>query len=160
MVHPRRGVPIIDCHNCVFSGEGRRVALVRDLIDFHASGERPRGNEILHHVVVSELVLDEVGMVWVSLLKELLEVVHGQSCLMLAAVCDSHGVRHVQVSYLLINAAIGGGCSCSLLEALLAPLVAALGVLDDDVRRHFPAAAFWVKLAHFAADSSLGGDAA
>jgi hypothetical protein len=58
-------------------GKGHRAALVGDLVNFHASGEGPRGHETLHHAAVSEPVLDRVGMVRASLLNELLEVVCG-----------------------------------------------------------------------------------
>jgi hypothetical protein len=70
VVHPRRGAAIIDHHNCVFSGKGCCVALIRHLIDFHALGERPRGHEILQHAVVPELALDGVGMVGANLFKD------------------------------------------------------------------------------------------
>jgi hypothetical protein len=76
--HPRRGVPVVDHHDCVFSWEGCHVAFVRDLIDFHATDEGSRGHEILHHAVVLEFVLGGIGVVQTHLFKELLEVVRGQ----------------------------------------------------------------------------------
>jgi hypothetical protein len=38
--HPQRGAPIVDRHDRILSGEGCHVTLVRDLAEFHASGER------------------------------------------------------------------------------------------------------------------------
>jgi hypothetical protein len=69
MVHPWRGVLIIDCHDHVFSGEGRRAALFEVIVGFHASCEGSRGHEILHHAIGPELLLDGVGMVWARLLQ-------------------------------------------------------------------------------------------
>jgi hypothetical protein len=63
VAHLQRRAPIIDHHNRVFFEEGHRVTLVGDLVNYHASGERPQGHEILHHAVVLELVLDGIGMV-------------------------------------------------------------------------------------------------
>jgi hypothetical protein len=93
---------------------------------------------------------------------ELLEVVRGRSRLMLAVACDSHSAHHDGAACLLVDAAIIVSCGCSLLAALLAPLLAALlGILDDDVGRHFAAAAWgWVKLDRLIFDDVLGGDAA
>jgi hypothetical protein len=88
-------VTIIDRHDHVFSEKGCRVTLVRDLIDFHASREGPQGHETLHLAVVPQLVLDAVGMVHASLIKEVLQVVCGQPCLMLIAACGYHSALHV-----------------------------------------------------------------
>jgi hypothetical protein len=63
---------------CGFSGKGRHVALVGDIVDFHALVEGTRGHETLHHATIPELMLDGVGMVRASPLKELVEVVRGQ----------------------------------------------------------------------------------
>jgi hypothetical protein len=133
----RLGVPITDHHNHVFTRKEHRVTLIGDLIDFHASVERPRGHEILHHAAVPELVLDRVGKVRANLLKVLLKVVPMQSRLMLAATCDNHGMHHDGVACLLVDVAIIVACGCGLLAVLLVPLLAALGalldILDDDI---------------------------
>jgi hypothetical protein len=121
-VHPRWGVPIVDHHYRVFSGKGHRVPLVEDLIDDHSSGEGPRGHEILHHTAIPEIVLDGVGVVWVSLPKELLEVVHGQSRLTLGTAHGSRGALHVRAACLLVDANVVAGHGCSLLKMLLVPL--------------------------------------
>jgi hypothetical protein len=110
-------VSIVDHHNRVFSGKGRHVAIIGDLIDFHASGERPRGHEILYRAIVPELV----------------------------ATYDSRGVHHDRAVCLLVDVVIVVGRGCGLLVALLAPLFAAfgalLGILDDDDRQCFPTTA-------------------
>jgi hypothetical protein len=137
VAHPQRGAPVVDHHNHVFYGKGHRVALTGDLIDFHVSGERPCGHEILHHATVLELVLDWVGVVRASLLKELLEVVRGRLRLTLASACDGHDVHHNGAACLLVDAIIIVDRGCGLLAALLAPLLATLGahfgILDDDI---------------------------
>jgi hypothetical protein len=121
-----------------------RITLVRDLVDFHASGEGHRGHETLHHASVPELVLDGVGVVRASLFKKLFEVVCGWLRLTLAAACDHHGVLHVGATYLPIDATVVIGCS--LLVTLLAPLLG----------RHFLDAAWgWVRLSHLVTDSVL-----
>jgi hypothetical protein len=56
--YPRRGMPFVDHHDRILSEEGHRVALIRDLIDFHALGEGSRDHEVLHHVAIPELMLD------------------------------------------------------------------------------------------------------
>jgi hypothetical protein len=124
-------VPIIDCHDHIFSEKGHRVALVGDLIKFHASGEGPRGHATLHHAIVLELVLDEVGMVRSSPFTELLKVVHGQLRLTLAAACDRRGVLHAGATRLLADVAIVVSHGHGLQAVLLAPPLAALGALLD-----------------------------
>jgi hypothetical protein len=106
--------PIVDHHNRVFSGKGCLVALVGDLIDFHASGEGPRGHETLHQVAVPKLVLNAVGVVWESLLKELLEVVCRQLHLTLATIYDSHGVHSDEATCTLVDAAVVVDRGCDL----------------------------------------------
>jgi hypothetical protein len=137
-VHPWQGVPIVDRDNRVFPRKGHRVTLIGDLVDFHSLGERPRGHEIIYHATIPKLALDGVGVVQANLLKELLDVVRGQSCLTLAASYDSHGARHDGAACLLVNATIIIGRGCGLLAVLLAPLLAAPGalldILDNDVR--------------------------
>jgi hypothetical protein len=76
-------------------------------------------------------VLDGVGVVWASLLKELLEVVYGQPHLQLAAACGSCDAHHARATYLLAIATSIIGHDYSLLNALLANLTAALGTLPD-----------------------------
>jgi hypothetical protein len=73
----RQGAPIVDCHDCFFSGEGRRIILSWDLVDFHAMGEGPRGHKTLHQVVVPEHVLDGVGKIRGSLIEVLLKLSMG-----------------------------------------------------------------------------------
>jgi hypothetical protein len=126
VAHPQQGAPIVDHHNNVFFEKGHRVALVGGLVAFHTSGEGPQGHEILHHATVPELVLDGVGVVWASLLQEILKVIHGWSCLMLATTCGGRGAHHVGVVFLLVVAAIVADHVCGPLTVLLAPLLAAL----------------------------------
>jgi hypothetical protein len=70
------------------------------------------------------------------LLKELLKVVRGQPCLMLATVCDTHVAHHNEVAYLLVDATvvIGRGLLAVLLAHLLAALGTLLDIQDDDIR--------------------------
>jgi hypothetical protein len=81
-------------------------------------------------------------MIWARFLEELLEVVHGQSCLVLAVACSLRGVFRAGAACLLVDVTIVIGCC--LLMALLAPLLAGintlLGALDGDAGRRFPAA--------------------
>jgi hypothetical protein len=91
-------------------------------------------------------------------------VVHGWPRLMLATAYDCHGVHNNGATCLLVDVIVVIGRGCSLLAVLLAPLLATLGallgILDDDVGRRFPVAAWgWVKLGHLIADGVLGGDA-
>jgi hypothetical protein len=106
-------------------------------------------------------VLDGVGVVRASLLKELLEVVQGRPRLTLATVCDSHGMHHDGAAYLLVNAIIIIGHCCGFLMVLLETLLAALGsllsILDDDIGRQFPGPALGsVKLGCIVVDGVLG----
>jgi hypothetical protein len=82
-------------------------------------------------------VLDEVGVVRASLLKDLLEVVHGRPRLMLPAACNSRAMHHDGAACLLVDATIIISHGCGLLAPLLVPLLAALGalldILDDDI---------------------------
>jgi hypothetical protein len=139
--HPQRGAPIVDRHDRVFFEERCCVALVGDLVDFHASGEGPRGQEILHHAAVPELVLDRVGVARASLLKELLEVIYGWSCMMLATACGVRRAYHAGATRLLVVVTVIVDRGCGLLTALLVPLLAALpSILDDGIGRCFPTA--------------------
>jgi hypothetical protein len=151
VAHPRRGASIVDRHDRVFSRKGCHVTLVGGLVNFHASGDGPRGCEILDHATVPEHVLNGVSLVQAALLHELLEVVRERSRLMLAAAYDGHGACHAGAAHLIIDAAIVTVCSCSLLTALLAPLLGALRALHDilhiDIGRHFPATAWGLSLA-------------
>jgi hypothetical protein len=107
-------------------------------------------------------VLDGVGGVRASLLKELVEVVHGWLCLTLAAAYDRRGVLRARAAGLLVDVAkvIGHGLLAALLVPLLAALGTLLGIRDSDVWRCSPAAARgWVKLGCLVADSVLGGAA-
>jgi hypothetical protein len=100
----------------------------------------------LHLTTIPKLVLDGVGVVWASLLKELLKVVCGRSHLMLTAARGSRGVHHAGAACLLVVVDVIADRGCDLLKMLLVPLLATLctlpGVLYNDVRRCFPAAAW------------------
>jgi hypothetical protein len=122
-------VPVVDRHDHIFLGEGRRAALFGVLVGFQASGEGSRGHKILHHAAVPELALDGVGVVWTRLLQELLEVARGWPPLMLAAACSSRDMCHVGAIRSLVVATIVVSRGCSLLKSLLAPLPTALGAL-------------------------------
>jgi hypothetical protein len=164
VTHPQQGVPIVDCHDHI-SGEGHRISLIWDFIEFHASGEGSQGHEFLHHAAVPELVLDG-----------------GKRCLgtpprgasqsgTLAAApsdcrcCGSRDVHHTRAARLLVVATIVVDRGCGLLKMMLAPFPTALGtfpsVLDGDVRWCLPAVAWGpAKLGRLAAGGILGGDVA
>jgi hypothetical protein len=127
MARPRQGAPIVDRHDWVISREGRRISLIGDLIEFHGLGEGSRGHEILHHVVVHELVLDGVGVVSTSHLQELLEVARGWPCLMLATTYCDRDMHHARATHLLVVAIVTVGCGCGFLKMPLVPLPTALG---------------------------------
>jgi hypothetical protein len=76
-VPPWRRALITDCHDRFFSRKRHHVTLVEDLVDFHASGEGPRGHETLHHPTIPKLMLDVLGMVRASLFEKLFKVVCG-----------------------------------------------------------------------------------
>jgi hypothetical protein len=82
-------------------------------------------------------MLDRVGVVWTSLLEELLEVVRGRPHLALAIAYGSHDTHHAEAACLLVVATIVVGRGYGLLKALLAHLLAALGnlhgVLESDI---------------------------
>jgi hypothetical protein len=108
------------------------------------------------------LCLMGVGIVWTSLLKELLEVVSGRLRLTLAAACGSHDVHHAGAACLPAVATVAVGCGCSLLKTLLAPLPTALGtlldVLDGDIGRCLPTnAPARAKLGRLVAGGVLSG---
>jgi hypothetical protein len=83
VAHPQWWAPILYHHDCILSRDGHCITLVWYPIEFHASGEGPRGHEILHHAAVPKIVLDGVSVVWESLLKELLKVFYGRLRLVL-----------------------------------------------------------------------------
>jgi hypothetical protein len=118
-----------------------------------------RRHETPHQAVVPKLVLDRVGMVRVSLFKKLLKVVHGRSCLMLAAAYGHRGMLHTSAASLSVDAILVIGRD--LLAVLLVPLLAALlGILECDIRRCSSAVARgWVKLGHPVAGGVLSSDA-
>jgi hypothetical protein len=101
-----------------------------------ASGEGPRGHEILYHAAVPELVLDGIGMVRTSILQVLLEVIHGRSRLTLATTYDDHDAHHAGATHLLVVASVltdhGHGLLTTLLVLLLSAHGAILSILDDD----------------------------
>jgi hypothetical protein len=162
------GVLTVDHHDCGLPGEGHLVAFVWDFIEFNAPGEGPQDHEILHPITVPELVLDGLHMVWAGLIKELLDVVCIRPCLVLASTCSSRDAPHAKVAYFLIVATIIVGRGYNPLRTLLAPLLAALGVLDVDVRwrllavawGHLPTAWGRAKFSHLITGGRLGGDAA
>jgi hypothetical protein len=90
----------MNCHNCVFSGEGPRVAPARVFIEFRTLGEGPRDHETLHHLIVLELVSNGIRVVWAGLLKESHEVVCRWSHLMPIAVRGS-GRQNLAASLLV-----------------------------------------------------------
>jgi hypothetical protein len=96
-------------------------------------------------------------------------VVYRRSCHAHATVCGSHDVPHAGAACFLTIAAVVVGHGCDPLRTLLAPLVAALlGILDDVARRCLLVAAWgrlpasWVraKFGRLIAGGVLGGDAA
>jgi hypothetical protein len=121
----------LDHHDRVLFRERHCVALIGDLVEFHASGDGSRGHEIFHHATVPEFVLDGLGVVWASLLKELLEVVHQWPRLAFALTYGSHDSHHTGATCLLVVATIIIGRGCSLLKALLVPHPTILGPLPD-----------------------------
>jgi hypothetical protein len=79
-------------------------------------------------------VLVREGMVRASLLEELLQVVHGQPCLVLPTAHDLYSMPHAEVTCSLIDTKVI--VSRDLLAAQFVPLLAAIGtlfgVLDGD----------------------------
>jgi hypothetical protein len=69
-------------------------------------GEGPQDNEILHHDAIPELVLDEVCVVWASLLEEPLKVVGGRLCLVLATTFHSHDAHRTRAACLFAIASV------------------------------------------------------
>jgi hypothetical protein len=69
------GAPIVDHHDCVLFGERHYVTFARVFIEFHTPSEGPQDHEIIHHVVVLELVLDGVCVVQSGLVEQSLKVV-------------------------------------------------------------------------------------
>jgi hypothetical protein len=100
--------------------------------------------EILGCETVLEIVHDGVGVVWAHLLKELLKVVRGRLCLMLAGAHSFRDEHHTRAVYSLVVATIVVGHGCGLLKSLLAALLATLGalpgVLCGNIGRFLPAA--------------------
>jgi hypothetical protein len=76
-------------------------------------GEGSRGHEALHHAAVLEFVLDRVGMVWASLLKEPLEVVYGHPCRAPTTVRGGRDASHARAArfpaMVLVTASCGRG---------------------------------------------------
>jgi hypothetical protein len=110
-------------------------------------------------------VLDGVSVVWTILHEELLKVVRGQPCLVLAASRGSHSAHHTGAAHFLAIATIVVDRDCSLLKTLLAPLPTALGTLPDilevNVKRRLPAVAWGrAELGRLIAGGILGDDTA
>jgi hypothetical protein len=122
-----------------FPGERHYIAPIWALVELCTSGEGPRGHEAPHHDIIPELVPNRVCVVWAGFLDEPLEVVRGQPCLTLVAVCDSRGAPHARVACLSIVGVIVVSHGHGSLEALLMPLFATHDALptavDGDVRR-------------------------
>jgi hypothetical protein len=92
-------------------------------------------------------------------------VICGRPRLSLAIAYGGRGVNHIRAARLLVVAAIVVDRGCSLQMVLFVPLLAALGallgILNDDVGRCFPIAAWGlVKLGHLVVDGLLGSDTA
>jgi hypothetical protein len=109
-------------------------------------------------------MLDGVGVVRASLLKDLLEVVHGRPRLMLPAACNSRATHHDGAPACLLMPPSSSAMVAVSWAMLLVPLLAALGthldIMDDDIGWCFPAATWgWVKLGRLVADGILGDDA-
>jgi hypothetical protein len=68
-------------------------------------------------------------MVWASLFKVSLEVVHGRLPMTLVVAYGSRGARHARAARLLAIADVIIGCGGGLLKTLHGPLPAALGTL-------------------------------
>jgi hypothetical protein len=130
-------VPIVDHQDHVLPGERHHLASTQVLIEFHAVGERPRDQEILHHATVLELVLDRVRVIRPSLLEQSLKMVCRRPGLALAATYGGHDVPHTGAAHFLVIVVIIVDRSHNLLRTLLASLLAALGallgIMDGDV---------------------------
>jgi hypothetical protein len=90
-------------------------------------------------------------------------VVRGRPCLALAIAHSLHDVFHTGAACLLVDVTVVVGCGVltALFVPLLAGLNALLSALDSDAGRHFPATARgWLKLGHFSASGTRGGDIA
>jgi hypothetical protein len=129
VAHPQWWASILYHHACILSRDGHCVTLVRYPIEFDASGEGPRGHEILHHAAVPKIVLDGVSVVWESLLKVLLEVFYGRLRLVLAAAYGSHDAHHTGAARLPTIATIIINRSCGLSMTLLVSFHATRGTL-------------------------------
>jgi hypothetical protein len=123
----KRGVPSEDHHDCVLSEKRCCVALDGGFIDLHAPGYRPHGHETLHHVVVSKVVIDGVGVIQTCFFEELLEVVLRRSYLVLAIAYGLCGMFSAGATCPLIDAAVD--VDCGPLATLFAPLLVGLGAL-------------------------------
>jgi hypothetical protein len=132
----RRGVPIIDCHECVFPGKRHRIAPAWVFLGLLVPGEGPRGHEILHHLIGIELVLDGVRLVRAGLFEKSLEVARQRSCLMFATARGGSNALHVGAAHFLIVVVVAVSRVCNPLRVPLLPLLAALGILDGDARWH------------------------
>jgi hypothetical protein len=125
------GASTVNRHDCVFLGEGHRVAPVRVLIEFHTPSWGPRDHKTLHHVAVLELVPDGVHVVCAGLFEESLEVFGRQTRLTLVTMHDSHDAplagtaRHPIIGVVIV------GRGCNPLRTLLVPPLAALGALSS-----------------------------
>jgi hypothetical protein len=122
-----RGAPVIDHHDCVFSGKQWRVTILKVLVNFHASGEGHRGHETLHQAAAPKLVLDGVAVVQASHFKERLKMVGGWTRLVHASDHNLGDVFYARAICSLVDAAVV--ISCGLLAILFAPLPTATGTL-------------------------------
>jgi hypothetical protein len=96
-------------------------------LEFPTSDEGPRGHELLHHVTVLDLLLDEVHMVRADLLEESLKVIYRWPCLELATLRDGRDAPHAEAICVLVVIVIIVEHGHDPLRALPTPLLSVLG---------------------------------
>jgi hypothetical protein len=127
-------VSTIDCHDCIFPGEGHHVTPTRVFIKFCTLGEGPQDHETLHDVALLELMPNMVCVLQAGLINESPEVVCTWPCLTLVTVCGIHDAPHVGGACLPVVIVIVVDRGHGALRMLLAPLLAALlGAVDSNV---------------------------
>jgi hypothetical protein len=129
----------IDHHDGVSLRERHHITPIRPFIELNTPCDGHCGHAASHHVIVLELVPDEVCVLWAGLLEKAFEVVHRQPHPMLVVACGSWGAPHAEGSHLTVVAVDRGHGP---LKALLVPLFSAfdalLGDVGGDVRRRLP----------------------
>jgi hypothetical protein len=155
----------------ILFGEWCCIAPVKSFIRLGAPGEGSRGHEAPHRAVVLEFVLDGVDVVWISLLKEPLEVVYRHPCRQPAAARGGRDAPHARAAHFPAAVLIAVGHGRSPWRALLALLVTAsdvvLGAVSCIIERRLVVAAWGRLLAHLCGavygrlvvGGVLGGDA-